>query len=471
MTKIFISGGESVAALSAITAHFEARERARRAEEAEDLRLLAEAVRLASEEDSRCGTRIKAPTGEIIELSGGGLAHRSVRAELAAVARVSERTIERRMSHAYALVREYPDAFEAFSEGEIDEGHARVIVEAGLVIGEANRLDTLERRARYESAVLEVAVTTTPTRLRPIARQLAELHAEVSLDERFEIARRRRRVWVTDHPDGMSDLVAHLPFATAHGIFNRLTSAAVVEEGRDRDPLCDRRRSRNEVRADLFEDLLCAEVFESVGEGKGAVVSGVQATVQLRITDRTLFQRMQQLAADADAVAGSGRRTAASTASSTAASTVFEPALLTGCGPIDSDTGVRLAVKAKHWQVLTEHPETGVVMSVDRYRPSEKMRRLIAARDEHCRFVGCRAPVSRCDIDHTVDAAKGGATSTDNLAMLCRGHHMLKHHGGWRVKQSHNGTLKWKSPTGRVYKDRPPSRVRFEALRTEPPGF
>ena len=104
---------------------------------------------------------------------------------------------------------------------------------------------------------------------------------------------------------------------------------------------------------------------------------------------------------------------------------------------------------------------TGEVLTVDRYRPSEQMRRMLRARDRHCRFPGCRVPASRCDIDHTLDAQYGGATATDNLAHLCRGHHTLKHHTGWRVEQRTGGVLEWTSPTGRTRQTGPPGRVRF----------
>ena len=76
------------------------------------------------------------------------------------------------------------------------------------------------------------------------------------------------------------------------------------------------------------------------------------------------------------------------------------------------------------------------------------------------------APLARCDLDHTVDAALGGSTATNNLAALCRGHHTLKHHGGWRVRQKADGGLDWQSPTGRQYRERPPSAVRFAAATT-----
>jgi len=78
---------------------------------------------------------------------------------------------------------------------------------------------------------------------------------------------------------------------------------------------------------------------------------------------------------------------------------------------------------------------TGGVLAVDRYRPGKDLKRFLHARDEHCRFPGCRMPVWRCDIDHTVDAALGGATCECNLEDLCQGHHTLKHASECQVVQ------------------------------------
>jgi len=106
-------------------------------------------------------------------------------------------------------------------------------------------------------------------------------------------------------------------------------------------------------------------------------------------------------------------------------------------------------------------PVTGAVLAVDRYRPGPALQRLLTARDEHCRFPGCRRPTRRCDIDHTHPAAQGGQTRHDNLAHLCRRHHVLKTVAAWTVQQTSPGVLVWISPTGRRHTDHPEPVVRF----------
>ena len=139
---------------------------------------------------------------------------------------------------------------------------------------------------------------------------------------------------------------------------------------------------------------------------------------------------------------------------------------LTGYGPIDPDLARQLAGTAAGWDRLFTSPTTGAVLAIDRYRPSRDQLRMLRARDEHCRFPGCRQPLPRCDVDHTVAREHDGPTAVTNLAHLCRRHHTLKHHSAWRVRQRADGTLEWTSPTGRVHDDRPARTLVFE-----PPPF
>ncbi|GAA1603416.1 HNH endonuclease signature motif containing protein [Leucobacter chromiireducens] len=226
------------------------------------------------------------------------------------------------------------------------------------------------------------------------------------------------------------------------------------------------KRSRAQTRTDVFRDLLLAG--DPMRLVAGSPEEAVRAHIQVVVTTT---------AAPASANAGPvpGARPAGPTGTTPTASAPpeFTDAELIGSGPIDPEQIRGYAGHADFWEKVTVSGESGDVLSVDRYRPSAQMRRFLGARDLHCRFPGCRVPVNRCDIDHTIPAADGGTTSTDNLAHLCRGHHTMKHNSDWDHRLLPDGTMRWRSPTGRVYDDEPPSRVRFlkhENTGTPPPG-
>lgn len=381
---------------------------------------------------------------------------REASAELGAAVRVSDRTVQRQMSDASILLEWFSATHAAWAAGRIDRAHVGVIVEAGSSIHDAGA------RSAYESLVLERAEGESASRLRPIARVLAARVQPETIDERHERARRLRAVRVFDLEDGMARLTADLPAVLAHGAFDRLTqlahraraleidagaeprtgetakiarasSPAAVTGGSlctdDGDP-----RAMDEVRADVFADLLLTSMPSAHDTGT-SIAAHVQITVPVL----------------------------------TAAGAGDEPALLVGHGPVDSATARTLLGSAAGWDRVMTDPWNGAVLAVDRYRPSEELRRFLRVRDEACRFPGCRMATWRSDIDHTIDAARGGATSSGNLAHLCRRHHVLKHATDWTVHQRDRGVLEWTSPTARTYLDRPPATLRFVPTDDPPP--
>ncbi|CAI9390241.1 HNH endonuclease signature motif containing protein [Microbacterium sp. T2.11-28] len=365
---------------------------------------------------------------------------RSMAAQLGAALRVSDRTVQRQLSDAVVLTERFPAAWAALAAGDVSGAHVRVIVEAGLPI------DDDEARAVFEEAAVEVARRETPGRLRPAVRMLAARLHPVPLAERHAVAARGRCVWVRDLDHGMAELIATLPAHLAHGIRDRLDRYArrVIDARRgagsaeagaatllDTSIAQDCRRI-DEIRADVFADLLLTghatpEVSNASIPETEAIVAHVQITVPA----------LTALGADTT------------------------PAELTGHAPIDTATALRLAGTATGWDRVLTHPVTGTVLAVDRYRPSDQLKRTLQVRDEHCRFPGCRIPTRRCDIDHTTARQHDGPTEITNLAHLCRRHHTLKHHSAWRVRQTPDGVLHWTSPTGRQHPDRPARTLTF----------
>ena len=428
----------------------EHREKQRRRMDAEQLTGLAEAM--------------DAVVGEHIPINAAReLGYRSLRLELAMVLGQSEHCAEVLLEAAYSAKTHFASTLEALRDGEVTLAHLKVITGEGAPLTAGQTAEDRERLAAFEAQVLEVAREETPSRLRPIARRLAAAHDGATMVERHERAVKCRSIRVIDADDGMADLTAYLPAEEAYAIYHRLTKmakdtaaiaataataalepdtagssagdplglAAVARSERGRD-----QRSRDEIRADVFRDLL----LERPGKLR-EVASRIQAQIQVVVPGDMVGMH------GGDGTEGS----------------VGGAAELIGYGPIDAATAQRLAGDADAWECVTVSIG-GEVLTVNRYRPTAEQRRVLSGRDLHCRAMGCRVAAYRCDIDHTVDAAHGGPTSTANLAHLCRGHHMLKHHTDWSVEQEEDGVMKWTSPTGRVYFDKPASRVRFRRV-------
>jgi hypothetical protein len=191
-------------------------------------------------------------------------------------------------------------------------------------------------------------------------------------------------------------------------------------------------RTRAQIEADALVDLLLAARLSDV---LGTGLDNVQATVQVTVAATTLAGEDDRLAE------------------------------LDGYGPLDPAIARDLAGRATGWNRLFLD-SAGMVTKVDRYTPTGAMKRFLRARDQRCRFPGCHTPAHRCEIDHNHDYAKGGLTELTNLADFCPGHHPLKHPDlddilRWTAHQLADGVVRWISPLGRTYDDRPPRRIMF----------
>ena len=414
------------------------------------------------------------------------LPYRAVAADFAAALRMSDRTVQRMLGAGDTLVTEFPGTLAALAEGRIHRGHVPGIIDAGA------HLPTAEARGEFEQLVVPYAEHEAPGRVRAFARTAAERVHPRTFTERHQTAAACRGLRVNDLPDGMSELIATLPSVVAHGVLDRVKQMArqvidVRRAGRgsggsgasgvcglsgagagaeragrlfgDRGQAPDDRsrevsgatflerdeRSIDEVRADIFADLLLT------GDPAGHTGSHSEAGGTGDVAGATLL-------------AGLGAITAHVQITVPVLSLIGvteTPATLAGVGPIDADTARRIAGASSGWDRILTDPISGAVLAVDRYTPGLQLKRTLQVRDQHCRFPGCRQPVHRSDIDHTIDFAHGGQTRENNLAHLCRGHHTLKHQTTWRVIQKPGGVLEWTSPTGRVYPDVPTSTVMF----------
>ncbi|GAA1465196.1 HNH endonuclease signature motif containing protein [Microbacterium thalassium] len=355
---------------------------------------------------------------------GGAIAEvveRSVRLELAAALRLSESRVQAMMEMAEALVHRYPAVLEALGDARITESHAEAFV---------SMMDPLEDdvRERIVDRALDLVQSSTVTAFRRALRRLIETERDQTLAERHEQAVEARRVVVENVGDGMAWLHAYVPAVEARAIHGRITSMAKAIR---KDP--DETRSLDQVRADILGDLL----VDGDTSHLPATARGIRATVFVTVPALSLLEDEHPAGADG--------------------------AVVEGVGPIPHARARELCGGSKDWVRVLTHPETGMVLSVgrDRYEPPKMLRDLVAWRADRCMGPGCGMPASRCEVDHTLAWVDGGETSLANLAPLCKGHHTIKHHGGWRIRQvaASGGAIEWTSPSGRQYVVQPERRV------------
>ena len=128
---------------------------------------------------------------------------------------------------------------------------------------------------------------------------------------------------------------------------------------------------------------------------------------------------------------------------------------LAGYGPVIADIARQVSAQQARaqWRYTVTNPETGQVIhnGTTRRRPTPAQRRHIEARNPNCVFSGCRMPAANSDLDHRKTWSKGGPTTVDNLAPLCRHDHHIRHQAVWAYQPLTNGDYQWTSPLGHTY--------------------
>ncbi len=417
-----------------------------------ELRALAAAGQLAEAQTAQRNARVQVHD----------MALRSIAAEVGGVMRFTDRTVQRRIGEARTLIEGFPATVEAWEQGRIVRGHAIAIVETGTSL-------PAEMWSEFEQLAISRCEKDTPNRVRGELEILAHRMHPRSFAERHEDAAATRCVRIVPGRDGMSDVVATVSTVIAEGIHDRLTQQAraiidtrderVAAHGGDGVAFGEAatahsdsddaaaivatdQRSIDQVRADVFADLLLAgtPALDDTRDTTAGPLGAIRARVQVLIPAATLTGEDDG------------------------------PCDLTGRSPIDPATARTLAGDTGMWERLFHDPTTGVTVSTDSYRVPSGMRRFLQARDQHCRFPGCRVAAIRCEVDHTHDHALGGRTELSNLAHLCQRHHSMKQFTAWRVRQLKGGVLEWTSPLGRTYReDAPTPAVAFTPAAPPPP--
>lgn len=82
---------------------------------------------------------------------------------------------------------------------------------------------------------------------------------------------------------------------------------------------------------------------------------------------------------------------------------------------------------------------------------TDVQRAALSARDNGCIWPGCDNPHQWCDAHHVIPWQQGGETDIENLASLCRHHHVVTHLPGWEMfVHAETGEYAWTTPSGQT---------------------
>jgi hypothetical protein len=183
------------------------------------------------------------------------------------------------------------------------------------------------------------------------------------------------------------------------------------------------------------------EVAEAIGPDSKATFQSQQADALVEIVRNYLDGRS----------AGANESSASTADRYQVVVHVDEKSLRGGIGRADAalETVKRLACDAS--VVVVTEDERGTPLDVSRKQRivSTPLRRAVVARDRHCTFPGCCRTryVQAHHVHHWVD---GGATTVDNLVLLCSRHHRLLHDGGYQIRRDYRGEHYFMHTDGRV---------------------
>lgn len=287
------------------------------------------------------------------------------------------------------------------------------------------------------------------------AAHLEEVHPEDAV-QRHATALSRRHIRINGCPDGMGKLTLFDSAAKIQQIGNLLQGIAqrqsrgsrqAAEGGThtaDASP-----RTRAQLEADALTELLLpgsARSSDKATEQEGhRTVGAASATVSRPVTyimtSLTEFLRLggtaspqfQAFLREYDPELFKNRGTNAAPHGTTPAKPHRTRVLGSPLQP-DAASLAALMLQSAILKIIVTAPVSGYPIGLGgSYRPPPVVRELVTLRDQHCRFPGCRAPASICELDHVRPFAESGQTAYANLVLLCREHHTGKTAGWWHI--------------------------------------
>ena len=416
------------------------------------------------------------------------------REDVSAALRMSGNSAQYKIDIARSLVNTLPNTCSALATGEISPAHANVIArETAAAIRDGLPSEAI---AQIEESAIAHAEFHTPAQVGNKVRTMLAQVAPKEFEEVVVRARDTRKVSLYRESDGMSTIVAILPAEDAQTVMSAIENFVVRANRRDEEARAQAKkyeiireafkgrapRSYDSAKRSAGAGVAGAGVAGAGVAGAGVAVAGagvagagvagagemsseeVAAFANEYIPDfRTMdMKRADALSEIAGIAASLSEDEAKSHRRSVSVNVTIDlptllglnenPGQLAGYGALPAQIMRSLASEGK-WRRFVTDPSTGALLDYgrDSYQPPQDLVDFLIARDRTCRFPGCRQSAARADLDHAEAWEDGGETSAANLGALCRRHHRMKTHGGWRLTSNEDGSCDWESPDGHKY--------------------
>jgi hypothetical protein len=387
----------------------------------------------------------------------------SEREEIATALRMSGSTAQGRIDVARTLTQYLPGATAALAIGDISPAHANVIArESAQLIRQGVAPEVLKL---IEDEAIAHAEFHTPAQVANKVRSCIAMFAPEQFEAAVVEEKSTRRVSCYPSANGMATIVAFLPAADAQTIMLAIDRLAHKTNGVAKEKLREfQEKSGYRMRANSSAPFPSQPDFTSVVNGAdlntGAVPSFNLTDFSADLMDPMDAHRADAMTAIAalfletneDQVMNHGRPITVNLTIDlpTLLGLSENPGQLSGYGAIPATVARELAADGK-WRKFITDPNTGNLLDFGResYLPPQALRDFLLARDRTCRFPGCRRSGIKGEIDHAIPWEEGGETSPKNLGLLCKRHHQLKTHGGWKLESFEDGSCEWTSPLGK----------------------
>lgn len=361
-----------------------------------------------------------------------GMEGESARFEVGAALRLAPSTAAERTIVASELVNDFPVVLAHLNDGQISWRQAQVLVQGvrDLPRDLANQVIERVLPKMPDQTVAETRRSTQAAVVAADPRSAAERH---------EKARKGRLIERLPQPDGMASWFVLMPADVEHELWTALNAHAHAMKIARRNAGQEDERTMDARRVDALAELLLGRRGDTTGGPAGGPPPTPVAATRADVVPRCSCGGRQVAAVILDLP--------------TALGLADNPGHLEGYGAIPAPLARRMAGD-RDWIRWVRDPGTRHIIDrgASTYRPSDKLKAFLTARDRVCGFPGCNFPARACDCDHVTVYREGGQTVAVNLGLLCRQHHNAKTHGRWQLTYDPlTNTKTWTSPLGRTY--------------------